>query len=69
MNKKKNRMGQAARMKTLVRETIVVVIVGVVLLILQADTEIRISNIDKITHIFFIISRSFTTLYHTADLM
>lgn len=33
MNKKKNHMGQAARMNALVKETIVVVIIGVVLLI------------------------------------
>ena len=33
MNKKKNQMGQAARMKALVKETIIVVIIGVVLLI------------------------------------
>ena len=33
MKKKKNQMGQAARMKALVKETIIVVIIGVVLLI------------------------------------
>ena len=44
MNKKKNRMGQAARMKALVRETIVVVIVGVVLLITSMISNFLMAN-------------------------
>ena len=44
MNKKKNRMGQAARMKALVRETIVVVIVGVVLLITSMISNFLIAD-------------------------
>ena len=44
MNKKKNRMGQADRMKALVRETIVVVIVGVVLLITSMISNFLMAN-------------------------
>jgi methyl-accepting chemotaxis protein len=44
MNKKKKRMGQAARMKALVRETIVVVIVGVVLLITSMISNFLMAN-------------------------
>lgn len=44
MNKKKNQMGQAARMKALVKETIIVVIIGVVLLITSMVSNFLMSN-------------------------
>ena len=67
MNKKKNRMGQAARMKALVRETIVVVIVGVVLLItsmisnfLMADDLRNQVDITKALEEYRLASKEFT---------
>ena len=44
MNKKKNQMGQAARMKALVKETIIVVIIGVVLLITSMVSNFLMAN-------------------------
>ena len=44
MKKKKNQMGQAARMKALVKETIIVVIIGVVLLITSMVSNFLMSN-------------------------
>ena len=67
MNKKKNRMGQAAKMKALVRETIVVVIVGVVLLItsmisnfLMADDLRNQVDITKALEEYRLASKEFT---------
>ncbi len=44
MKEKKNQMGQAARMKALVKETIIVVIIGVVLLITSMVSNFLMSN-------------------------
>ena len=44
MKKKKNQMGQAARMKALVKETIIVVIIGVVLLITSMVSNFLMAN-------------------------
>ena len=44
MNKKKNQMGQAARMKALVKETVIVVIIGVVLLITSMVSNFLMSS-------------------------
>lgn len=44
MNKKKNHMGQAARMGALVKETIIVVIIGVVLLITSTISNFLIAD-------------------------
>ena len=44
MNKKKNQMGQAARMKALVKETLIVVIIGVVLLITSMVSNFLMAN-------------------------
>ena len=44
MNKKKNQMSQAARMKALVKETIIVVIIGVVLLITSMVSNFLMAN-------------------------
>ena len=44
MNNKKDQMGQAARMKALVKETIIVVIIGVVLLITSMVSNFLMSN-------------------------
>ena len=67
MNKKKNQMGQAARMKALVKETIIVVIVGVVLLItsmvsnfLMADDLRNQVDITKALEEYRIASKEFT---------
>ena len=44
MKKKKNQMGQAARMKALVKETVIVVIIGVVLLITSMVSNFLMSS-------------------------
>ena len=67
MNKKKNQMGQAARMKALVKETIIVVIVGVVLLITSMVSNFLMANdlrnqvdITKALEEYRIASKEFT---------
>ena len=67
MKKKKNQMGQAARMKALVKETVIVVIIGVVLLITSMVSNILMTStlrkeIDttKALEEYRIISKTFT---------
>ena len=67
MKKKKNQMGQAARMKALVKETVIVVIIGVVLLItsmvsnfLMADDLRNQVDITKALEEYRLTSKEFT---------
>ena len=67
MKKKKNQMGQAARMKALVKETVIVVIIGVVLLITSMVSNFLMANdlrkqvdITKALEEYRLVSKEFT---------